>query len=352
MKEVNQSSGGGESTTAIEEAAAQWVVLQQREMSPAEERAFRNWLQQDPRHASLYAEMSETSGLLDRLRDPALKDESTIEISVSRPRRFRLGGPSVILAAASLAIAGFYWLQPAKESVPFAESVVTDVGGRRELNLPDGSLVLLNTDSEIAVDYSSAQRNVMLTRGEAFFKVARDTSRPFRVHVGSVSVRAVGTEFNVRYRPDAVEVVVKEGRVRVDPAAAVLAPLAAPKTPVTGDDQHLLQAGQFAKIALAIDRGEVAVSVQVDVMEAQRLDGILAWQSGRLEFSETPLGEVVAEFNRYNRHKLVIDDPTLAAQTFGGSFAPSGYDSLVDALRSFGVVAVRSGDSTILSRAN
>lgn len=351
MKDGNESLQGGDDTTAIEVAAAEWVVLQQREMTREEEREFRNWLREDPRHASVYAEMTETSDLLDRLRDPASKDQSALEIPVSRARRFRVGLPYVILAAASLAMVGFFWLLPRGGAVSFAESVMTEVGGRRELNLPDGSIVLLNTDSEIAVDYSTAQRSVRLTRGEAFFKVARDPSRPFRVHVGTVSVKAVGTEFNVRYRPDAIEVVVKEGRVSVNPVATVPRSQAVPKNPNAEEDRNLLQAGQFAKITLTTDRGAMDIPVHVDEMEAQRLDGLLAWQAGRLEFSETPLAEVAAEFNRYNRHKLVIDDPTLAAQTFGGSFAPGGYDSLVDALRSFGVVAVRNGDSTILKRA-
>jgi len=352
MKDSNESLPEEAATTAIAAAAAEWVVLQQREMTREEESAFHAWLQEDPRHASLYAEMSETSGLLDRLRDPGLQDESATVIPISRPRPFRLSVPSIILAAASLAIAGVFWLLPEEDSALFSESAATEVGGQRELNLPDGSVVLLNTDSAIAVDYTVAQRNVQLTRGEAFFNVARDTSRPFMVHVGSVSVRAVGTAFNVRFRPDAVEVVVKEGRVSVNPATASTFALAAPKAAQADENRHLLQAGQFAKISLARDRGDETSPVEVDAMEAQRLDGLLAWQSGRLEFSETPLAEVAAEFNRYNRHKLVIDDPTLASQTFGGSFAPGGYDSLVDALKSFGVVAVRSGDATILRRAD
>lgn len=358
MSDEREFIVGGDAPSAIEEAAAQWAVRHQGRLSASESRAFRRWLAEDPRHAAVYSEMTETSDLLDLLRDPALAGDAPSGATSIRPSVWRTWGPRTALAAAALVVAGVLWLNRSERRADFAESVVTEVGGRRELRLPDGSSVLLNTDSALAVDYDARGRRVRLSRGEAFFSVAKDAERPFRVEVGSVSVRAVGTAFNVRYRPNAVEVVVKEGRVSVNPfiAPSDQGGAAAEAERARGEqaDPHLLEAGQFAKIALgtAVAGAGAQSSVEVDAMETLRLESLLAWQSGRLEFSETPLAEVVAEFNRYNRHKLVIDDPTLAAQTFGGSFAPSGYDSLVDVLKSFGVVAVRGGDRTILRRAN
>jgi transmembrane sensor len=90
----------------------------------------------------------------------------------------------------------------------------------------------------------------------------------------------------------------------------------------------------------------------IAVVAPLHIDSALAWQTNRLEFADTPLSEVVAEFNRYNRHQLIIADPLLSGEVFGGTFAPSGYDSLVEVLeQSFGVVAERHAGKTILRRA-
>jgi len=228
----------------------------------------------------------------------------------------------------------------------------------RDLKLPDGSIVLLNTDSAMEVDYRANERRVRLVRGEAFFTVAKDASRPFWVDAGTVAVRAVGTAFNVRFRPDTVEVLVTEGKVSVNQSslpAVASAAVAAPVSdrPAPPRDPHLLVAGQLAKITMVENDSRLSVPIEISEVTAPRVESALAWQAGRLEFSDTPLAEVVAEFNRYNRHKLVIDDPVLARQTFGGAFAPGGYSSLVEILqKSFGVRVERRPDETILRKAH
>lgn len=112
-------------------------------------------------------------------------------------------------------------------------------------------------------------------------------------------------------------------------------------------------AGQIAKITLTRDENRPAAPMDVATLRAPRIASVLAWQADQLEFSDTPLAEVVFEFNRYNRHKLVIDDPLLARQTFGGAFAPNGYESLVEVLeKGFGVLAERRPDETILRKAH
>jgi transmembrane sensor len=68
-------------------------------------------------------------------------------------------------------------------------------------------------------------------------------------------------------------------------------------------------------------------------------------------FEATPLADVVAEFNRYIRHRLVIEDATLGEEKFGGTFHPERYETLISLLeQSFDVVAERRGDTTYLRR--
>ncbi len=163
-------------------------------------------------------------------------------------------------------------------------------------------------------------------------------------------MQAVGTVFNVRVRPESVEVLVTEGRVRVDDVASGGTLLASSGSPDGKEDlQPVLAARQRVVVPVAATvRLAPAVA---DVVAPRQIEQALAWQDRRLKFESTPLHEVIAEFNRYNRHKLVIEDSALAAQKFGGTFRPEGYETLIGLLeQSFSVVAERNEHATILRR--
>jgi transmembrane sensor len=258
------------------------------------------------------------------------------------------------LAAAAAAVFGFVALDSLRPSAaPLVRSATTPIGGFEKIDLPDGSVVSLNTSSAVEVAFTATERRVHLLRGEASFTVAKDRARPFVVRVGQVDVRAVGTVFNVRCLPAAVEVLVTEGKVRVDDAASGRSLLAAQSLgPAIGAPaptlEPLLVEGHRITIETAVSAPAAFVPVAVAPQEAARA---LAWQSRRLEFSAQPLAEVVAEFNRYNRHQLVIEDAGLAAQRFGGKFPANDIESFVLLLESnFHVLAERRAGETMLRR--
>lgn len=113
----------------------------------------------------------------------------------------------------------------------------------------------------------------------------------------------------------------------------------------------MIVAGEQATVSLPPKYANERPQVIVAPMDAQRMESALAWQQGRLEFTDTPLAEVVAEFNRYNRHQLAIGDPSLRSEPFGGTFAPQGYEAFLEVLeQSFGIVSERHGNETILRR--
>lgn len=116
--------------------------------------------------------------------------------------------------AAGVAVAGGWWLAASRNA--FAQTYATTAGGYERVTLPDGSVIALNANSRVDVRYSSAERRVSLIGGEAQFNVTKNKQRPFIVGVGGISVRAVGTAFNVRMEPGEVEVLVTEGRVQVE----------------------------------------------------------------------------------------------------------------------------------------
>jgi transmembrane sensor len=223
------------------------------------------------------------------------------------------------------------------------------VGGLRTLVLPDGSVIELNTDSAVDIAYNRKSRLVTLAQGEAHFNVAKDPSRPFVVSVNNVAVRAVGTAFKIRLRNENIDVLVTEGRVRLDDkhhGVSLLPPAPAAAEPA------VLAAGHRALIHAPApkQKGSAKPAVVTSVAE-QEISRELAWQQKRLEFGPTPLSVIVAEFNRYNQHQLVLADAELNSLSVGGSFEASGYETLVRLLESsFEIRAERRAHETLLHR--
>jgi transmembrane sensor len=188
--------------------------------------------------------------------------------------------------------------------------------------MPDGSSFDLNTNSRIWVDYSQRQRVIRLERGEAFFKVAHDTQRPFWVRAGDYWVRAVGTAFNVYLRPTGVEVTVSEGTVNVVNATANQSPPTGPALTAAA-----VTAGEQAD---ARGRAEV-----IRELNSAQLNRLLAWRKSSLYFQDQPLGEVVNELMRYTTLKIEISDDGLRQLPVGGTFqtSPEGAEALLTLLR-------------------
>lgn len=351
-------NSSGRPADAVERAAAEWSLRIQNGLREEERREFDAWLEREARHAAVFAEMDETARLLDQLRDPALEEANVVRFQgssvaddTSAAVRRQSWWPTVIAAAAVVVMMALLGLKVWQARDDYAASFATEVGASRTVNLPDGSVLQLNTDSVVVATYSAGERRVRLERGEAFFSVAKNPQRPFWVEVDAVSVRAVGTAFNVRFRSQSVQVLVKEGKVSVNQTAA--APSSLPTTgTIAPPPAHLLVAGEQATVALSTKGSQELQPVVIATVAAPRLENVLAWQAGRLEFTDTSLADVVTEFNRYNRHQLVIGDSTLGAEPFGGSFASHGYEAFVEVLeQSFAVVAERRGNETILRRA-
>ncbi len=322
---------------AIDDAAAAWVSRRDRGLTPTEQDEFFQWLAADPRHGERLARHQRGWSQLAHLAQwrPEHGAEPNADLlapparAPQRSRKLlRWLAPLTLAAAASLALVFF---APRDASAPAA--VAAEPGYRQQV-LDDGTLVELNRGAALTVAFTVAERRVQLTHGEALFTVAKNPARPFVVDAGGVTVRAVGTAFNVRLGPAEVDVLVTEGRVQLDRPAA---PLAAPPLVVAGQ-RAVVPLADHAPVTTAVSRAEI--------------DRLLAWQPKLLEFVSTPLTDVAAEFNRRNRVQLVVADPALAALPIGASFRSDNVDGFVRLLEaSFGVRVERTDTTITLRRA-
>ncbi len=318
----------------VEAAAASWLSLRDRGMSESEMTTFMRWLEQDPHHAEVFAELDAAWREIGRLAviRPENDAQPDRDLLAPRPRLHRRsGGVIATLAAAAALVVGLFIANQPHGAGPTAE---TAVGAFQKIDLPDGSVVQLNTDSALDVKFSGHERLVRLIRGEAHFDVAKDASRPFRVAVGDVSIRAIGTAFNIRLRGADVEVLVTEGRIGVE------------STPVKTREPAVASAAlQVSAGKLAVVRQSQLAAAEVIAVDAPHVQRALAWQERRIEFDAMPLADVVEEFNRYNRCKLVITEPALARKVFTGTFRADGDQAFVRILeKTFGVRADRRTD--------
>jgi len=272
---------------------------------------------------------------------------ATVPTVERKPRRWVLP----LAAAASLALAAvgaFTWYGYDRTGW---HVYTTDFGGLSRIVLDDGSVVNLNTNSQMRVQLTPELRHIVLERGEALFKVAHDKNRPFDVDAGNTTVRAVGTEFSVRVRePTAtsgggkdIEVLVKEGRVAIDPPRKNAKPLE--REAVLPTSMSTVSAGEAVTITATRVTTEQP-QMQVQKVADADVDKKLSWTEGRLWFERQTLKDVVAEFNRYNRRQMVIADPAIENIRIGGGFEATDPESFVAALEAtFGIRAFPSAPS-------
>jgi transmembrane sensor len=327
---MNRPSQNSAARDEIAQAAAQWVLRRDRGLTAAEQDELSQWLAADPRHGEALAlhrwgweELDRLTGLqtsLGAVPDPDL-------FAAPAPRRFLrwawLAGASTLAVAAGFAV---ILLRDGGESGPKVPPVSPRVAAAAGFAAPcerrtldDGSVVDLNRGAAVEAQFTATERRVTLVRGEASFTVAKDPARPFVVGAGGVAVRAVGTIFNVRLDGAAVEVVVAEGRVRIDPPG-----------PVPGGATQLLTVGQSAIVPLT----PAVAPPPVVTLSGPQLAARLAWQPRLLDFTNAPLREIVAEFNRRNPVQLVIDDATLGELRLSAAFRSDNVEGFVRLMES------------------
>lgn len=343
----------GASRRSPADEAADWLARRDRGLTPAEQSAFDAWLAHGP-NARAWRELEGPFRALDRVARLRPRDGSTPDPDLLLPRptaAARTGAWGVLVAgvaAAALAI-GLFTTPPRPAEPPAAPRGVVVRNIPEQVVLPDGSLVSFKAGTRVEPLFSAVERRVRLPAGEAHFTVTKDAQRPFIVVTGSVEVRAVGTAFTVNASTEQVEVVVTEGRVRVDDNAG--RPLVSPAA--SAAPAAALDAGHFVVIPVT----PAAAPAPVPVQTATRaiLERAEAWRSAWLEFGNTPLAEVVREFNRHGtRHSnlvLKVADEATGRVLVSGAFRADSAAAFVRLLEStFGITAVHGSDGSVLLR--
>ncbi len=330
----------------LDETAAQWVCEREEGFSPEREQAFAQWRRASLRHEAAVRRVEEMFGLLDELpvvRSPLEARLARPAAGTERPSGARILRFPLLAAAAGVAaalIVGWVaWTSdrfaPSPSPAPFR--YVTDDSGQRRIALSDGSLIDLNSASEVAVDFGGRERRITLSAGEAHFDVAKDPDRPFIVTAGGVSVRAVGTAFNVRHAAESIDVLVVEGKVEVGRDTGLPQPFAPSARPLVG-------AGQQTRVR----RDDPVTVPAVEKVDAESMRAQLAWQERTIPFVDLPLRDLVTQFNRRNATQITVVDTELGARRVGGMISMDHPEAFVRLLEQDGDVVVERPSALVI----
>lgn len=336
-------------SNTIKDEASLWVVklhgqTYKTDQGLPEDMAaeLRSWLAQSDLHRDTFLRMLsgwEAMSVLEELADilPLADAPQTENPPQPRPAKpgWLYGGlamaASVMLLTLVLILA------------PPPDTYTTDIGEQANITLDDGSVLHLNTNSEVFIDYSENRRAITLRRGEAHFDVAKNKQRPFVVYAGDGMVWAVGTAFNVNYRKSAVDVIVSEGKVKVYSGLDHL-----PTTPQLNADVSHNPSGQDVLLLAGEGANYQQKTVTKQQLPKQQLEKALAWQSGALLFEGETLEQAIREISHYTSQQLVIIDPAIRQTRVGGRFKTDDINQLLASLAKSLNIKIEKGEGSQL----
>lgn len=292
MKQKNESNSlESELNDDIDEQAVAWFIrLRADNVTSEEKTSFLRWLNQADAHRDTFNEISKLWGdadLLQALGETAQKHRIA-------PRK-KTTAAKFTLPLAMAACLVLTWLFHGELAILMRGDYSTGVGERKTVYFDDGSTAMLNTDSAIAVNMDGPQRKVELLKGEVYFEVQPDPSRPFIVQAGHSTTRVLGTHFFVHEKSESDEVKVVSGRVEVTDRRTLKQPL------------------------ILHDREAVSVDT-AGLGETRLLDSELttSWVNGFLVFENAPLESVINQIRRYRTGLVVYKDNALRELKING----------------------------------
>lgn len=339
----------------VREQACAWLARIDKGASAEDMEQLTQWMEEDPLHARMLINMAamwDQTEILTELSEIFPLDENSVSLRAGR----RNNQSFAVAVFASLALCagaflGLGGLDLWDSSDILEEAYETAVGERRQLNLPDGSIVTLNTNTKVQFSFNRKERTVFLEHGEGFFTVAKDEKRPFRVYAGSRVVEAVGTAFTVQRTAEKdIEVMVSEGKVNflelaprsaeVQLAAADTARQTIQKEAVI-DNVITLTAGDQLTIAQELQK------IERDQFQPDEIEVKLAWRVGMLVFQGDSLETVLREVSRYTTVRLDADE-NIRDIRIEGLFRAGDIDGLLVAMeKNFNLSSQRIGEDQI-----
>ncbi|MFC4314930.1 FecR family protein [Steroidobacter flavus] len=328
---LNQSAHERATRMSLSNEAAEWFVrLRDDRLGTRNRERNVRWLKQSPTHI---AELLRIQQVYQALRAAKVVNRSPrasgqeasniIELEARReaepppfdllldePARPRRPFQAWKIAAAVACLSVSFFMGFMAKVAWLDRTIETELGEWRTVSLTDGTRVRIAPDSKLKVAFGDDHRTIRLIHGEAMFDVAKDRTRPFYVESEMIGVLAVGTEFRVSRLGGKDVVAVTEGSVALyrDGRDAIRGAVAvAPAQLAEATGGVAVAAGEQVSTTRSSRARPVA-------KEKVNFDYEQAWSEGWLVYENKTVAEVASDFNRLNRMKIVITEPSIAAR--------------------------------------
>jgi transmembrane sensor len=332
------------------EAASRWVLkIDEGAMNASDKLAFSAWLDENPKNHDVLLEVAsvwDKTDALARLAD-IFPREATADLALPAPWYRPFASGVAVAASLVVLVVAVVLLWPRFETGPDNDRLVptqtamyeTSIGEKETVLLPDGSEVVLNTNSQLTLSFSPTARVLHLIRGEILIRVASDPARPLSVIAVDRIVQAIGTEFTVEITENQqVEVMVTEGKVvvgiqpqTVGMPGAINGGGNTPDLPpkLVQREENTVSAGE----EVILSKDDTVKTAVKTVVTADDIEVKLSWNEGRLIFRSEPLEKALQEVERYTTVEFVLLDESLKSRTVSGRFRSGDVEALLVSLR-------------------
>lgn len=315
----------------LEDEASLWISRIDRGLSQNERKALNVWVRKSQAHNQgllEFAELWDDMSVLNELSNlfPLEQQVDYRRRVFSLPTRMSLAASFIgVMLVASLWLIHLNTLYSDTYDVVSTNQHTTQKGKQKLVSLADGTVVHLNTDSSIRVDYTDTERRVTLVQGEAHFDIFHNPNQPFILEAQGKTVTALGTSFGVEITGQSdIQVLVTEGKISVDQELS---------------DSTIMTQGQTADFH-AFDITEV------EQISPEQIQKVLAWQQGMLVFQGETLLQVLNEVSRYNDISFDVLDSDAKQKRVAGYFKIGDVQGLLKTLENNFAIDVQQTDSS------
>ena len=313
----------------ILEQASQWLLKQADKPLPEQEKnEFDNWLAESEAHRNAYRQMQALWQHLPQsealqahqqssTRQSSAQQSSTTQAQPGGKKRssswLSIDWRAPVLAFSLLIAVFFGWfLQP--DPIVETQIYATQVGEINQIELTDGSVITLGGNTQLVVSLQEQQRNVRLHKGEAYFDVAHDKTRPFVVTNDETQIKVLGTEFAVQALSTSLQLEVAQGAVEITDMQAIY---------YNRVKNRVLTAGEA-----------ITYSDTKGLTEVAKVDGELIgnWRDKRFNFNNQTLDAIAERLNLYYPPGIVIASDSLKHKAINSSFRLEQLDTFLAGL--------------------
>ena len=333
------------------EAAAYWFVRHDAQgMTAEDQREFESWLRSSEEHCSTYEQTrSMWAGFEDAADDSELRALRVAALATGPVPNVwpRAAAIAASLVVGIIGIAALTWHLSSDVRVVQISALHTTAGKyvtahnqRSTVTLPDGTLVSMNLDTTLKTDFTAQQRLIYLTKGQAFFEVAKDLKRPFIVVAADRHIQALGTKFDVKLDRNRLEVVLLEGRVSVDRG-----------TPSLMDKITR----RSARVELEPNQRLVAAQDEPASITATNAVQATSWREGSIVFEDETVEQAIAELNRYSDRPIVASDKAVRQMRLSGVFRigqPDRFGAVIQELLPVEVERGAQGETVLVRKSH